>query len=145
MVSEPLDVAAIRAALVKATPSNWQVIDEHSLGAEIYSLGDDKGHWLGIDLDAADAELIVLLRNNAGALLDIAEHVGVLDRLADRVVAQRDGALEALAADRAKVAEQSARMASVLELHYRVLDDCGGCRGEWSWPCPTVRAIRGEQ
>jgi hypothetical protein len=41
---------------------------------------------------------------------------------------------EALAASEAKVQ-------AALSCHYQVLEDCGGCRGEWMWPCPTAQAL----
>jgi hypothetical protein len=67
-VSAPaVDVAAIRAALSNATPGPWQREGESdwaSNGGEL---------WFGEAGTRADAELIVLLRNNAEALLDEVE------------------------------------------------------------------------
>jgi hypothetical protein len=65
-----VDVAALRDALAKATPGPWEAEDE-TVGAGDYWIvsclaGPDKK----IKEAEANAELIVLLRNNAGALLD---------------------------------------------------------------------------
>ncbi len=95
-----VDVAAIREALKGATPGPWGRVDPDdrvifALNGDAWpvDLGDDDGGCA----NPSDAELIVLLRNNAEALLDIADHVDGLDCLANRIVDQRDRALEALA------------------------------------------------
>lgn len=74
---ETVDVAAIRAALDKATPGPWATAGWHdkTIITERWSLErtapKDRGPFMAAGTtSAADAELIVLLRNNAEALLD---------------------------------------------------------------------------
>jgi hypothetical protein len=82
-----VDVAAIRAALSKATPGPWKA--DVAVRGDCVVWGPNgqfllnvqaEPHWLpaadgsernpAFDVDRGDAELIVLLRNNAEALLD---------------------------------------------------------------------------
>ncbi len=71
-----VDVAAIREALKGATPGPWGRVDPDdrvifALNGDAWpvDLGDDDGGCA----NPSDAELIVLLRNNAEALLDALE------------------------------------------------------------------------
>jgi hypothetical protein len=58
-MTEPVDLPALRSALARATPGPWN--PRGIAGPDEYPNG------------IADAELIVLLRNNADALLDAVE------------------------------------------------------------------------
>ncbi len=67
-----VDVPAIRAAIEKSlnSPVPWQM---YGRGDNQISSTDDAFGHVGSTTFMADAELIVLLRNNAEALLDIVE------------------------------------------------------------------------
>lgn len=81
-----VDVAAIRAALAKATPGPWEWTREYE-GTEYEQIiglsgaADEdvvRGIWVydgipPLGVEPADADLIVLLRNNIEALLDALE------------------------------------------------------------------------
>ena len=103
-MSEPLDVTAIRAALVKATPAIWW----HTGNGEDWAVFGPPG-LIAVTNDQtdADAELIVLLRNNAEALLDAAEVAQVFreqwEDALDGQALTRDAAHEALAEKQAEL------------------------------------------
>jgi hypothetical protein len=87
-MTETVDVAAIRAALAKAAPGpwEWRGVNGHPEFPSAESLCGPTadvlyGEWhndntAGLAIvNMADAELIVLLRNNAEALLDEIERL----------------------------------------------------------------------
>jgi len=110
MSTPPVDVAAIRAALAKATPGPWESDRTFWKIGSKYPGMDHFWHDIlavsarpigrfddSLPNGTADAELIVLLRNNAEALLDALERAQAASEGLDMLVAQaeRRGATDA--------------------------------------------------
>jgi hypothetical protein len=83
-VTDVTDLAAIRAALAAATPGPWDIEDE-TFGHSDAWIGQMYVGMEGVNRTQAarDAELIVLLRNNAEALLDELTTARILVQYAD--------------------------------------------------------------
>lgn len=107
------DVAALRVALAKATPGPWRAgVDWAAIGSgpdsvvhgymdtTCDSCGERMTGDAAVALSAEDAELIVLLRNNAEALLDaLANERTKIERVARAAEVYASAGLHSVASD----------------------------------------------
>jgi hypothetical protein len=87
----PVDVVAIKAALAKAKPGPWRA-QVYADAGDVFSIWSAEFTSFSVadDVLSADADLIVLLRNNAEALLDELERAQAASEGVDMLVAQAE-------------------------------------------------------